>query len=149
VTREFGLMGANGIDFVARDGTPYAVEVNPRWCASMELVERAHGISVFAAHAAACTTGALPDFSSTLGRGHAFGKAVVFATREVSVGDTAAWLDDESVADIPPAGTCIREGRPVCTVFASASDADACYKALVSRATRIYAELRSHAGSRR
>ncbi len=41
VAEEFGLVGVNGIDFVARDGVPYAIEVNPRWSASMELVERA------------------------------------------------------------------------------------------------------------
>ncbi len=41
VTGEFGLVGVNGIDFIVRDGIPYAIEVNPRWCASMELVERA------------------------------------------------------------------------------------------------------------
>ena len=44
LVEEFDLVGVNGIDFVARDGLPYAIEVNPRWCASMELVERAHEI---------------------------------------------------------------------------------------------------------
>ena len=54
---EFDLVGVNGIDFVASAGVLYPVEINPRWSASMELVERALGISVFAAHAAACTEG--------------------------------------------------------------------------------------------
>src|SRR5439155_349024 len=45
VTREFGLVGVNGIDFVARGGVPYPLEVNPRYTASLELVERAHGLS--------------------------------------------------------------------------------------------------------
>ena len=53
VVDEFGLVGVNGIDFIARDGSPRAIEVNPRWCASMELVERAYGVSVFGAHASA------------------------------------------------------------------------------------------------
>ena len=57
VVEEFGLVGVNGIDFIARDGVPWAIEVNPRWCASMELVERAYGLSVFEAHASACTCG--------------------------------------------------------------------------------------------
>jgi predicted ATP-grasp superfamily ATP-dependent carboligase len=63
-SHEFGLVGVNGIDFVARDGIPYPIEVNPRWCASMELVERAYGLSVFGAHASACAAGTLPDFDS-------------------------------------------------------------------------------------
>ena len=45
IAEEFDLVGVNGIDFVARDGVPYAIEVNPRWSASMELVERAYGVS--------------------------------------------------------------------------------------------------------
>ena len=40
VSEDFGLVGVNGIDFIARHGVPWAIEVNPRWSASMELVER-------------------------------------------------------------------------------------------------------------
>ena len=65
VAEEFGVVGVNGIDFVARDGVPYAIEVNPRWSASMELVERAYGLSIFGAHAAACAAGVLPEFDLT------------------------------------------------------------------------------------
>jgi len=64
VTAAFGLVGVNGIDFVARGAVPYAVEVNPRYCASMELVERARGISIFAVHARACA-GELPALVHT------------------------------------------------------------------------------------
>ena len=64
VTQAFGLVGVNGIDFVARRSVPYAVEVNPRYCASMELVERARGISIFEVHARACA-GELPHFDVT------------------------------------------------------------------------------------
>ena len=62
VAKEFELVGVNGIDFIAADGVPYPIEVNPRWCASMELVERAYGVSMFGLHAAACTAGTLPVF---------------------------------------------------------------------------------------
>ena len=94
VAEEFGVVGVNGIDFVARDGVPYAIEVNPRWCASMELVERAYGLSVFGAHAAACADGVLPEFDLARARrgAAAVGKAVVFARRDVAVGDTREWL---------------------------------------------------------
>ena len=62
LARELALVGVNCIDFVARDGVPIPVEVNPRWSSSMELVERAHGVSIFGVHAAACTTAQLPAF---------------------------------------------------------------------------------------
>ena len=63
VTRAFGLVGVNGVDFIARRGVPYAIEVNPRYTAAMELVERAYGLSVFDLHARACR-GALPAADS-------------------------------------------------------------------------------------
>jgi len=142
VCEEFSLVGVNGIDFVATRGIPYAIEVNPRWCASMELVERAFGLSVFGAHAAACRDGVLPDFD--LGRARrvdAVGKAVVFARHDVTVGDTRAWLADADVRDVPHSGARIRAGRPVCTVFANARDETECHASLVRRAARVYAQL--------
>src|SRR5262245_1916067 len=61
VCEEFGLVGVNGIDLIVRNGVPYLIEVNPRWCASMELIERACPASVFSMHVAACRDGVLPD----------------------------------------------------------------------------------------
>jgi uncharacterized protein len=145
VTEEFGLVGVNGIDFIMRDGVVYAVEVNPRWCASMELVERACGLSVFGAHAAACGAGALPDFDlvrASHGAG-AVGKAIVFADRDVEVGNTRAWIGDPSVRDLPQPHRKIRAGRPVCTVFAAGSDDVECHAALADRAAQVYVELKS------
>ena len=79
VTRDYALVGLNGIDFVARRGVAYPVEVNPRWCASVELVERAHGFSMFGLHADACSRGTLPDDRIPLCLRRAVGKAIVFA----------------------------------------------------------------------
>src|SRR5262249_46678573 len=87
VCEEFELVGVNGIDLIVRDSVPYAVEVNPRWCASMELIERAYGVSVFGMHAGACRDGSLPDFDLAAARrgAAAAGKAIVFARRDVNV----------------------------------------------------------------
>lgn len=149
-TEAFGLVGVNGIDFVERGGVPYPVEVNPRWCASMELVERAWGISVFEAHAAACSSGVLPAFDpyGTSRDERALGKAVVFATSDVTVGDVREWLleglrmgSEATIRDVPRPGGRVRAGRPICTVFAVGRDGEACRAALVTRAERVYAEL--------
>jgi predicted ATP-grasp superfamily ATP-dependent carboligase len=143
VAEAFDVVGVNGIDFVETDGAPHAIEVNPRWSASMELVERAYDLSVFGAHAAACAAGALPEFDLVRARrgAGAVGKAVLFARRDVTVGDTRAWLEDASIRDIPRPGERIRAGRPVCTVFAAGRDGAACHAALVRRAARVYDEL--------
>jgi predicted ATP-grasp superfamily ATP-dependent carboligase len=143
VVAEFDLVGVNGIDFVEKGGVPYAIEVNPRWSASMELVEQAYALSVFGAHAAACAEGVLPEFDLVRARGgaRAVGKAVVFARRDVAVGDTRAWLEDASVRDVPHPGETIRAGGPVCTVFAADRDGAACHAALVRRAEGVYEQL--------
>jgi len=140
VCDEFGLVGVNGIDFVAKDDVPHAIEVNPRWCASMELVERAYGLSVFGAHATACRDGALPDFDVARARRglRAVGKAIVYARADVTVADTREWLKDSDVRDVPVPGARIPAGRPVCTIMAEGPDAEACHVTLVQRAARVY-----------
>ena len=139
VTREFGLVGVNGIDFVARGGVPYPLEVNPRYTASLELVERAHVLSIFETHARACA-GELPGAPPAVGV-HAIGKAIVYARTDVLIGDLAAWLEDVDIRDIPEPGQRIARGQPICTVFARGSDPRSCYMELVKRAARIYHAL--------
>jgi predicted ATP-grasp superfamily ATP-dependent carboligase len=146
VAAEFGLVGVNGIDFVAADGVPYAVEINPRWSASMELVEHAFGISVFGAHADACRSARLPGPDECRWRrsSRAVGKAVVFARRAVTVGDTSTWLsavEGTVRRDVPRPGEHIRAGGPVCTVLAEERDAASCHAALVAAAGRVYRDL--------
>ena len=143
VANEFSLIGVNGIDFIARDGAPFPIEVNPRWSSSMELVERAQGFSVFGAHVTACTGDGLPSFDLRRARQRnwATGKAIVFARRDVVIGDTRAWLDQPDVRDVPRAGDRIRAGEPVCTIFAEAPDAASCETALIARAARVYERL--------
>lgn len=148
---EFALVGVNGIDFVAAGGVPYPIELNPRWSASLELVERRLGWPMFRAHADACTTASLPafDLRAELASGGAWGKAIVFARDDAAVGDTRRWLDDATVRDVPHPGERFNAGQPVCTVLATGPDAAACYEALVARASRVYAELEAPATAAR
>ena len=44
------------------------IEINPRWSASMELVERAHGVSVFGVHAAEAVMDTLEMARAALAR---------------------------------------------------------------------------------
>jgi predicted ATP-grasp superfamily ATP-dependent carboligase len=141
VAREYGLVGLNNVDFIARDGVAYPVEVNPRWSASVELVERAHGFSMFGLHADACARGTLPDDRLPLCLRRAVGKAIVFARYDVLVRRSHEWLWSRDVADVPRPGTSIRRGEPICTVFAEAATPRECYAALVRGAARIYHEV--------
>lgn len=143
VTRAFGLVGVNGVDFIARRGVPHAIEVNPRYTAAMELVERAYGVSVFDMHARACG-GALPEFdlpAARRGAPQAVGKAIVYARRPVIVGDTSAWLADLDIRDVSPSGTRFAPRDPICTIFARGRSAAECLGGLARRAASLYREL--------
>ena len=148
VTAEFGLVGINGIDFVTRDVVPFFLEVNPRWSSSVELSERAFGLPCFSIHADACAQGRLPSFdcAAALAQFSAVGKAIVYARHDGDVGDTATWLADPDVRDVPRSGQHIRSGQPICSVFARAADSSSCYRLLVSRAASVYAHFRTEAG---
>ena len=135
LAREYGLRGLNGFDFVLRGDRPVVLEVNPRYCASMELVERAGGRSVFGLHLAACR-GELPDRADEIA--DVWGKAIVYATRTVAAPDTTEWLT-WGVRDVPHPGEVIRAGHPICTVIASGSTRPACEAGLRSETARVRA----------
>lgn len=138
ITKEFRLVGLNGIDFIAREGIPYPIEVNPRYSASMELIERASGLSMFEVHSQSCQ-GILPRTPNC--RLMAQGKAIVFARRDTLIQRTSRWSARSWIADVPHAGDRIDQGRPICTVFATARDPRACRRLLWRRAASVYRVL--------
>lgn len=146
---EFELVGLNGVDVVVHDGVPYATEINPRWCASMEVAERASARSVLAAHRDACVHGRLPSpIPPAIAIRTATGKAIVFARQPITVRSTDHWLAGGNIRDVPRAGEQIAAGHPVCSVFAEGRDAAECYQRLVEQAAQVYAELHQWSISR-
>jgi uncharacterized protein len=145
VAEACGLKGVNGVDFIAQNGSPFAIEVNPRYSASLELVERAFGISVFQLHVDGCRQ-QLPNSFEIPRRFPAIGKAIVYARRATIAGDTRRWLDDPSLADIPWPGERIQAGHPICTVFARGRSATECETRLRAQAQRVYGELTTAKG---
>jgi predicted ATP-grasp superfamily ATP-dependent carboligase len=81
------------------------------------------------------------DLGAARRRAGAVGKAIVFARHDVVAGGTRAWLDDESVRDVPRPGLRSAAGRPVCTVLADGPDAAACHRAHGRRADAVHAAL--------
>ncbi|MCE9632181.1 MAG: ATP-grasp domain-containing protein [Planctomycetia bacterium] len=147
----FGLVGLFNIDVViAARGDVYVIEVNPRPTASMELVERATGESLAAAHLAACGWASPPLRRPAAGGGPMiWSKAIVFASRS---GDdvvippdrletaTAAWSDADgmsAIADIQHHDSRIPPGAPILTVFARAETAEHSLAILRQRVTLL------------
>ena len=156
LARRFGLRGLAGVDLILADDRAWIVEVNPRYTASVEILERASGLSAVAAHVAACdpehwgSSGETPtprvlNLATTV---HA--KTILFAHREIHVSSAftrwahgrsgldvnAAWL-----ADIPHPGEAVPVGRPVLTVFAAAPSITACEAELRQRVAEVQSRL--------
>ena len=145
LTHRFGLRGVNGVDFVVADipdggPYPYLVEVNPRYTASMELVERTYGFNIFSAHLDALA-GRLPDFSlAERIEGHYIGKGIVFARKAVTMPETKQWLE-RGRRDIPFSGEQIEAGHPVCTVLVEGEERETCLSNLLARVDAVRREI--------
>ncbi len=142
-TVAFALRGVFGIDFVVKDAAVCVLEVNPRYTASMELVEQAYGISIFDAHVRACR-GSVPlfDLSDQWRTATAYGKGILFARHPVRLGDTRSWLRNGfRVSDIPGPGAKIATGAPIFTFFADGRSPEACRRLLYRYARLHWASI--------
>jgi predicted ATP-grasp superfamily ATP-dependent carboligase len=135
----FALRGLFGVDFIWDGERAWTIEVNPRPTASLEAIR---GINAFGAHVQACT-GTLPRVDAA--HGGAAGKAVLFATDDVVVGDSERWLE-RGVRDVPHPGERIAAGRPVCTVVAQAATPEDALARLEAQAAWLRAELAPRVG---
>ena len=142
LTRQCGLHGLFGVDaIIDRRGDIRPLEVNPRYTAGIEVLERAGGRPVFDS-LRPCDAARRDDVKQ--GSGVA-GKSVIYARCDAAVPDLAAILGTEQVADIPREGTAVRRGEPVCTVLASAGCHEDCEALLRERATRVHDALTASA----
>lgn len=107
-----GCRGTIGIDFVAGDAV-HAIEVNPRFQATLDTIELATGMNLFSAHVAACR-GVLPG-KKPIARQVAV-REILFADRDIEVTSNLACLSP-LIADIPWPGTFFEEGQAVVSVY--------------------------------
>jgi predicted ATP-grasp superfamily ATP-dependent carboligase len=143
LVRGSGLRGLFGVDFVLRDDIPWPVEINPRYTASMEVLEHAFGTAALTLHRQVFdhpSASALRWTHPTNVRRDWIGKAILFARGPLIFPREGPWMAalrcpgplDElpAFADIPPAGQSIGAGRPILTLFARAESATSCLSTL-------------------
>jgi predicted ATP-grasp superfamily ATP-dependent carboligase len=136
-----GLRGLFGVDFILQEDRPRIVEINPRYTAAMEVIERASGVPVLAWHQASFDDRvALPDLpipSEVIQ-----GKAILYAsqTHTIPASFTSACLKHpDRFADIPNAGEHIEAGWPILTLLATGSTPLECEQKLQQTAFDIEA----------
>ncbi len=127
---EFRLIGLFGVDFIAHAGRAWVLELNPRYTASVEILELASRSPLLLEHGRVCDI----DMSGEGGTGvedcrgepcRIVGKRILYATRRLTAPDLSIqpFVKDDpyrvpEIADVPDEGTEIEIGEPVLTVFA-------------------------------
>jgi predicted ATP-grasp superfamily ATP-dependent carboligase len=137
VVRYAGLRGIFGIDAIISTSEAatvvWPIEVNPRYTASVEVLERALNFSSLAAHVRVWSTQPEREdmaINSRTARSWFYGKRILYALDPVtfagSVHDSLmAWQADQrtrQIADRPTWGTEIGAQAPICTLIACAED---------------------------
>lgn len=138
ITRRFGLSGLNGLDvIVTRDGAARIIEINPRFTASMELIEELAGRNLFDLHLGALA-GRLPAWKAPApaGRARFLAKGILYADRPLAGGRPEA-LRALGCRDVPVPGEAIAPGQPVLTLTASGATPAACREGLARRARQV------------
>jgi uncharacterized protein len=143
---EFGLCGLFGVDLVWDGESAWVVEVNPRPTGSLECVETAHEVGVFAAHLDGCA-GRLPSISPAPEPRRAAGKAILFANQDMRVGDTRGW-PGRGIRDVPHPDERIAAGHPICTLISVRSSPEAVLADIDARAAALRTELGERTGVR-
>lgn len=145
----FGLCGLFGVDAVVDRVGITPIEVNPRYPASLEILERGLGVHALPWHLAACRGEPLEWDAEPLRREPAgcFGKAILYAPRDFLMPaelanrarQAARRTSWPTIADIPHAGSAIQTGHPVWTIFATGSHVADVARKLRSAATDWHA----------
>jgi predicted ATP-grasp superfamily ATP-dependent carboligase len=114
-----GLRGLNSLDFVLADDQPRVLEVNPRPSATFELYEPDFPEGLLSLHLRACE-GVLPPPACSKPR-PVRGQAIVYAAEPKRIAPFVRW--PAWCRDIPQAGTRIKRGQPICSLFAQGESA--------------------------
>jgi predicted ATP-grasp superfamily ATP-dependent carboligase len=148
VGRACGLRGLFGVDAVESEDVFWPVEINPRYTASVEVLEYATGLGALAWQA--WTFGADVPAATLQGTFPAqgfVGKAFLFARAPLTFPQDGPWTttltspvpveEMPPFADIPHAGQRIEASRPILTFFARAASPDACETQLRDQAAAL------------
>jgi uncharacterized protein len=129
---EFALRGLFGVDAILHNEVPWPIEVNPRYTASIEVLERSLDIAALQLHRAAFEDIPVPaSIRNQPGAPLTWGKAILFARKDVVFPPVGPWhgvtVDgDPWLADIPHPGEPIVTGHPVLTLFDTGQNASDC-----------------------
>jgi predicted ATP-grasp superfamily ATP-dependent carboligase len=135
--------GLLGMDYILNESRVYPLEINPRYTASMEVLELALGQNFITKHMQAF--GINPSYEKHASRETAvIGKAIYYAPHDVLIPEDAPWVSIGAnpwlfspFADIPRANSAIDKGSPVVTIFAKADSLNDVKAQLKTRTSQL------------
>ncbi|MEG6509357.1 ATP-grasp domain-containing protein [Methyloligella sp. 2.7D] len=131
----FGLQGLGSADFLVDREDAQLLEINPRPGATLDIFAATEA-PLLSFHLDAVTTRKLPSLPVPPG---AAASAIVFAPRALTIPPDFDW--PPYAADLPKPGERIEQDRPICTVQADGSDAEAARRLAEKRVSSILAAL--------
>jgi hypothetical protein len=138
IALHFGLKGSNGVDIViSKSGTPYVIEVNPRFQGTLECVEKIFGINMVKSHVHACLYGVLPEIR---GKPSNFcTRLILYAPKRVLVPNLRVF---QEVRDVPFPESIIEKKEPLCSILTVGKTRDISFRKAEKLTRTIYSRLK-------
>ena len=138
------LRGLVGVDLILDGDTATVLEINPRYTASVEVLERAGDRSAIASHLAACRGESIEPWVYPKNRFAA--KRILFAEKSLTISRAFhEWAlrqqTEGRLADVPRVGDKIEQGQPVCTLLVLTSDATEAREAILQSVAQAMSRL--------
>ena len=130
----FSLKGLNSLDFIQSGDKVFALEINPRPSASMQLYDA----ELLMRHIKA-SMGELTDYPDSYGY---TGYQIVYAEQDIIIPDGFAWPD--GCMDLPGDGVMCRKGQPICSIIAHQKRAPSVMDALLTQQLNLLKRFPPH-----
>jgi len=128
-----GCKGVLGIDFLVTEEKIVAIEINPRFVATLDTIEQATGCNLVTLHIDACH-GVLPE---TIPDGNRVCiRQILFASRDITIRTDLSLLIPD-VADIPVPPASFEAGNAVISVYGEGEDEQSARLALDTTIRRV------------
>ena len=140
---DFGLKGLFCVDAMVRDQVIYPLEVNPRYSASLEVLEIAMDTSLLDLHCQACEGSlakAVPGVSTLAAKAYLFAGQDLRCPKDIS--EIFPFdVHGQKTADIPQPGSVIQSGLPLMSLLARVDSEAAALTVLVDMAEKLYRQF--------
>lgn len=129
LSKEFNLLGSNGVDYIFNEDGLYVIEINPRIQGTFECVEMSLGINMLDAHIKAC-------FGNII----EIPKAKYYAYKKIIYSPTRMKYENlklDNIYDLPHIGSITEKSQPLLTIIDKDTDFEKLYKKVETTSEKV------------